>query len=242
MARFNYSGVAITGGTGRLNSSLGGSVLLKNGVVRNYVTPVNPQTSDQQEVRSAFAFLTAAWKGESSTNQAAWVSAWQSGDWTIQDPFTGTTRPYGSAKSLYIALNMNFLISGNALGSPSVEFHTPPATSDLPALGITSFAFDASSGTAVLTYTGTLGDSVLVVRATQPLSPGNQRLTSVKTKLRTVTIGSGVSPLALGTAYTTKFGAITSSTDLAVFWVIEQIDTTNGKRALVGSGRSVIVA
>lgn len=242
MARFSYSGVAITGGTGRLNSGFGGSVLLKNGVVRNYVTPVNPQTADQQTTRTAFAFLTTAWKGLSSTNQAAWIAAWQSGDWTVQDPFTGTTRPYGSAKSLFIALNMNFLIAGNGLDTPSVEFQAPPATSDLPALGIASVAIDASSGTVAVDYSGTLGDSVLVIRMTPPLSAGNQRLTSVKVKLRSLPSTSGATPLAEGTAYVAKFGAITGSAGLAVFYVIEQIDTTNGKRGLVGTGRVVIVA
>lgn len=242
MARFSYSGVAITGGTGRLNSGFGGSVLLKNGVVRNYVTPVNPQTDDQQVTRTAFAYLTTAWKGLTPTQQAAWVAAWGSGDWTVQDPFTGTTRPYGSAKSLFIALNMNFLISGNALNTPSYEFATPPATSDLPALGVTSVAMDASAGTVAIAYSGTLGDSVLVIRMTPPLSPGNQRLTSVKTKLRSLPATSSATPLAEGAAYVAKFGAITTSADLAVFYVIEQIDTTNGKRGLVGTGRVVIVA
>lgn len=242
MARFNYSGVAITGGTGRLNSSLGGTVLMKNGVVRNYVTPVNPQTASQQEVRTAFAFLTAAWKGLTLSQQNAWIAAWQSGDWQVSDPFTGTSRAYGSAKDLFIALNLNFLIAGDALNAPATEFIVPPATTSLPALGTTSFVFDASAGTAVLTYTGSVGDSVLVIRATPPVSPGNMRLTSVRSKLRNVMVSTAVSPIAAGAAYTGLFGAITSATGLKVFWVVEQISTLNGKRALVGSGSSVIVA
>lgn len=242
MARFRYSGVAITGGTGRLNSSLGGSVLLSNGVVRNYVTPSNPQTANQSEVRAAFGFLSAAWKGLTPTQQAAWIAAWQSGDWVKQDPFTGTSRPYGSAKDLFISLNLNFMIAGMSLDAPSLEFSTPPASIDLPALGVTSFAFDASAGTAALTYTGTLGDSVLVTKATQPVSPGNMRLTSVRSKLRFITSGSGVSPIAEGAAYVTVHGAITSAEGQKVFWIVEQIDAVTGKRGFVASGSSVIVA
>lgn len=242
MARLSYSGVAITGGTGRLNSGFGGSVLLKNGVVRNYVTPANPQTPDQQVNRTAFAFLTQFWKNLSAAQRDAWVAAWNSGNWQKQDPFTGTTRNYGSAKDLFISLNMNFLIADGSVSAPDANLLTPPATTALPALGLTSVTIDASAGTVGIVYTGTLTGTTLVIRMTPPVSPGNERTTSVLTKFRFVQIASGASPVAAGTAYVALFGAITAQAGQKVFYTVEAILLATGKRGLVGSGNTVIVA
>ena len=242
MARFNYSGVAITGGTGRLNSSLGGSVLLKNGVVRSYTTPTNPQTAPQTEMRAAFTLLTASWSGLTEPQRTAWRAAWAGGQWLIQDPFTGTSRAYASAKSLFISVNLNILIADDLLAAPAVQLTTPAARITQETIGLTSFIFDASGGTAAVVYTGTLVNGAILVRVTPPVSPGNLLFTSVQSKLRSLTADVGATPLALGSQYVALFGAITAMAGEKVFYTIELIDIATGQRSLISSGSSTIVA
>lgn len=237
MARFNYSGVAITAGTGRLNSSLGGTVLLKNGVVRNYVTPVNPQTADQSEVRGAFSFLTSAWKGLTESQRQTWEEARLTDAWQKQDPFTGTSRPYSSGKSLFISSNLNCLIANNELDTPSIYNQTAPVPESLVNPGFTSIVADASAGTVVFTYPNVMsGDGAISVRFSPPVSAGNQRLTSVKSKLRTMASSNAASPLAYGTEYVAKFGAITAKEGMKIGYTISVIGATKGNTLFVASG------
>lgn len=241
MGRFKFGGL-VSGGTGRFVSDLGGMVLLKNGVFRNYVTPANPQTGHQGESRAAFAVLTEAWKGLSQTDQNAWIAAWQSGDWLRQDPLTGTSRSYGSAKSLFISLNFNYLIASSQVAAPYVEFTTPPVKATLSPIGITSVAIDASAGTVAVSYTGTLLSESLVFNMTAPVSAGNNRLTSVKSRLKQITASQSATPLALGTDYVARVGSISGATGLKVGYTVEIISETNGQRGFVASGFVTIVA
>jgi hypothetical protein len=186
--------------------------------------------------------LTEAWKGLSQSNQNAWIAAWQSGDWLRQDPLTGVSRPYGSAKSLFISLNFNYLIASNQVGSPYVEFTTPLPKSSLSPMGITSVTIDASAGTVAVVYTGTLLSESLVFSMTAPVSAGNNRLTSVKSRLKQLPATQSGSPLALGTDYTTRVGTITGAAGLKVGYTVEIISETNGQRGFVASGFATIVA
>lgn len=238
--RYNAS---ITGAfTGRLTSFLGGMVFKKNGTASTYTTPTNPQTASQTEIRNAFKVLTEAWKGLTAGQRTAWSAAWSGGTWLTQDPFTGTSRAYQSPKSLFINVNMNLLISNNLLAAPAVQLASPPAQVAQEVIGLTSFIFDASAGTAALIYTGVLVNGAILVRVTPPLSPGNMVLTSVRSKLRSLTADINPTPLALGAEYVTLFGAITALTGQKVFYTIELIDSTTGQRSLIASGNSTIVA
>lgn len=239
MGRFNYSGVAITGGTGRLNSSLGGTVLLKNGVVRNYVTPTNPQSEPQSIVRNAFQFLTGEWKNLTNSQRKEWKDARLLPYWAIQDPFTGTSRPPSSGKSLFILSNFNLLQSTDNLKNPSVVISEPVNDQPTDALGVTSVVVDESGNTFIVTYTGTQSSEVLTAKMTPPVSPGNMVMTSVKSKLRSSIIASGASPVTV-----TKPDHITFSgaTGQKVFWVIEAINLASGKKRIIGTGNSIIVA
>lgn len=241
MARFSYSGVAITGGTGRLNSSLGGSVLMKNGVVRNYVTPTNPQTEDQIEYRALFAFLTQSWEDLTEGERTEWENARSENGRQVQDPFTGTSRPASSGKALFISVNTNMAIAGNTTNAPAVLAQSPPSLEPLEVVSISSVVVDASAGTVALTYTGALTNMAIVSRMTKPVSAGNMRLTSVKSDLRTLPASGAVSPQALGGAYVAKFGAITEDGGRKVFYFMEGINPLDGTRRVLASGNVVIV-
>lgn len=216
---------------------------LKNGGQRVRVIPVNPQTADQQAVRAAFLFFTKEWSGTlTQPERDAWVSAKADSYWLKQDFFTGTTRQFNSGKSLFIAMNMNYLIGNNLIAIPQTTYLTPGTSVGIDAIGITSVTFDASAGTAIVVFTGTVGAENLMFRATPPLSVGFSKTTSVKSKFRVVSGDSPTSPWALGTQYVAKFGAITGATGQKVFWVIEGLDLATGRTRLINQDYSIIVA
>lgn len=243
MARVLYGGVGLQGLSGSINKQAGGHTFTKNNVVRRRVVPANPQTALQQEYRGAFAYLTGAWSNTLTDPQReAWETARNSNEYYLkQDPLTGVSRKYGSAKDLFIAMNLNFLIADGAVAAPVVTYTTPGSPGALDVLAITSFALDASAGTAILTYTGTQSNETMVMKATPPVSAGTMRATSVRSKFRVVGV-PGNSPAALGTQYTALFGPITGATGQKVFWTVEAVELTTGKSRLVNAGVSVIVA
>lgn len=242
MARLNYSGVAITGGSGRLNSGLGGSVLMKNGVVRNYVTPTNPQTASQSEIRAVFEYLNAQWALLSEAGKLSWESAKSGDTGAITDVFTGTSRAYSSAKAMFIAINTNLLIAAGELDTPSVVTGTPPADVANDTINNLSIVIDASAGTVALTYGGAIVNERIYIRMTPPVSAGNMKMTAVRSQLRSLPQISGASPVALGANYIALFGSITTMAGKKVFYTIEAIGATDGKRRLLETGNVLIVA
>lgn len=227
--------------SGRLTSFLGGMVFNKNGTARAYSTPTNPQTASQQELRAAFLFLTAAWKGLTASNRTNWETARTQSYYYKSDPFTGTSGPYKSAKSLFIAMNVNALISQSALNAPATTYSDPGVAAGEDVLAVSSVVLDASSGTVVVTFTGTPTLELLNFKATPPVSPGNSKVTSVRSKFRIVGQPSA-SPSSEGAAYVALFGAITGSTGQKVFWIVEAINGTTGRSRVVAQGDSIIIA
>lgn len=242
MARALYSGVGIAGMSGSINKNAGGTTFSKNGVVRRRVIPVNPQTADQQELRAAFLFLTTAFSGTlSESDRAAWETARTGNVYYLkQDPLTGVSRPYASAKDLFIAMNLNWLLGDGSLNNPVVTFTTPGISTGLDDYAITSVVADDSSNTVVVTYTGTATNEFLFMRATPPVSAGNQRNTSVKSKFRYI------APLTASpdtvADYQAKFGALTGLTGQKIFYEIIGVEIITGKTRLVSGGSTIIVA
>lgn len=240
MARYNVSFMGAI--KGRITSFLGGVKFSKNGVVSTYSTPVNPQTASQQTVRAVFSFLTTAWTQTLTEPQRiAWESARSLDYYKKTDSFTGTSGPYASAKDLFIAMNTNALVAQEALSAPAVTYLVPGASAGIDVFSVTSVVIDASSGTVVITFTGTPTLEQLIFRATPPVSAGTMRVTSVETDYRIV-VGPSASPQSAGTQYVALFGPITSQTGKKVFWRLEAIDVLTGRSRLVAQDSTVIVA
>lgn len=228
--------------SGRLTSFLGGVKFNKNGTLVAFTNPAQPNSPAQQEVKAAFSFLTSEWTNTlSDTQRLAWKTARDSDPYYLtSDDLNGIARKYGSAKDLFIAMNMNYMVMDGSLSTPATQYVLPGTSAGGDSIGVTSFIFDASAGTAILTYTGAFTLMGSVVKATPPLSAGTMILP--KAKLRTVATGIGVSPAALGAAYVLQFGAITSSTGKKVFWQIEGVDILTGKSVVLVSSSSIVVA
>lgn len=241
MAR-NAFGTDVTNRTGSMNKHLGGMTFLKNGVMRVRVNPTNPQTPLQQELRSAFLFLTAAWNALTDAQRTLWATARGETYYLKQDSFTGVSRPYAAPKDLFVAMNLNYLVGDGSLNAPAVNFAAPGVAGALDVIGITSVVADASAGTIAVTFTGaTLGEA-LVFSATPPVSPGNMSFKSVESKMRTVTVGLPVSPWAVGADYVALFGAITGATGKKIFWEVKAVELGTGKARVVNRGVTIVVA
>jgi hypothetical protein len=242
MGKFNFGGL-VTGAKGRFTGMFGGMVIGSNGVFRAYKTPTNPQTESQQTNRGMFALFTKAWSADlTEENREAWEAARTSGGYPNTDTFTGTSKPYASAKDLFIAMNTNANIALDQTASPEILFATPGTSGGLDVISVTSFALDASAGTVILAYDGVFANEGAIIRATPPVSPGTMRATSVSTKFRVISGTPGASPAALGANYTGLFGPITGSTGQKVFWEVLGVDSLTGKTRLIRSGSSVVVA
>ncbi len=238
MARVIYGGVGLQGLSGSINKQAGGHTFTKNNVVRRRVVPTNPQTAAQSLVRNAFNFLTTAWSNLTETQRQQWEDARNDPYWLIPDPLTGVGRKANSGKSLFILVNFNLLQANDNLGAPSVVTTSPSVSEPNDVISIDSVVADASSDTLTVTYTKTGSDEVILVRSTPAVSPGTMRLTSVKSDLRDASGILGASPAAVPD----QAGVYTGQTGQKVFYQIWAIHTTTGKKRLVSSDATTIVA
>jgi hypothetical protein len=238
MARVKF-GDGVSGQTGSLNKQLGGVTYLKNGVKRMRVIPTNPRSTPQTTVRAVFSFLTSQWAILTEAQREAWNTAKELAYYFVPNDFYGGTRAATSGKSLFILVNYNLNEAFETLGAPAVNTTDPSGPEPSDELGVTSFVFDASANTGVLTYTGTLNYETLIARVTPPVSAGNMRLTSVESKLRSALAIGTASPATITKPDGVSFSGATGE---KVFWVVEAINNTSGKKRILATGSSVIVA
>ena len=156
-------GLMVTEGRGKL----GGHVASKNrasAYFRTKVTPVNPQSTAQNTVRSRLTTRAQAWKGLSAANRAAWNAA--VGDFQKTNIFGDTVSPSGF--NLYCMLNNNLLAAGqSAIAAPPI----PEAVNDI-IIGALTVA--AGAGTVSLAYTAGSAGSTILLFATAPVSSWSQ--------------------------------------------------------------------
>ncbi len=196
-------------------------------------------SESQQTIRTAFEQLTAQWSTLTQAEMTAWKNAKNSGEWTINDPFTGTSRNPRSAKDLFVQVNMNIFLGSDYSLSGTI---TTPAVKAAPNdVVFTAAAAAAGAGTFTLTYTGNVGAEALCISATPPLSAGSLELPP--SKLRIIDPDqAGASPVNIAAAYTGLFGAITAQAGKVIFIKIDSINATTGQRRVVGVQRIVIAA
>lgn len=207
---------------------------MKNGVVRAFFVPTNPQTASQTTIRQNLRVTAQAWRGLTTVQRQSFEAGAQSGDWKVTDPLTGTLRNPRSGFNLYTELNRNLFNVGAA------AITTLPAKVSFTAITLGAITMDASAGTVSIVYAGVLGaNETLVFRATPPLSAGRMRVP--KNALRNVTVSNAVTPVN-GANYTTVFGAITAATGKVVFYECWIVSTVSGQKSFVGTSRVVIVA
>lgn len=178
-----------------IRNKLNGSVFSKNrygGYVRTKVTPVNPQSTAQQNVRNRLSTNSQAWRGLSAADRQSWIDAAPS------FPFTDI---YGNIKilsgnALYVKFNNNLAQLGIAAIS------TAPTPVAIPQLQLGALSAAAGAGTMTLAFTPTPvpADFELVIMATGNVGPG---ISFVKNRYRFIVA---------------KDAAATSPADIAAAW------------------------
>ena len=187
---------------------LNGSVFSKNrggSYVRTKVTPSNPQTVAQTNVRQRLASFSAAFRALTAAQILAWNNAVS--DFLGTNVFGDTTTPSGL--QLFVKLNSNLANAGVAqISDPPSPVGLSVLTSTIASLTNAAFTLSLSAATA---------DEQYIIEATAPVSPG--RL-FVKNEFRviTTTVGTGAAIPAqnIFAAYSAKFGAPVTGQRVAV--------------------------
>jgi hypothetical protein len=165
-------------------------------VVRQYVIPTNPKSTQQQMIRGHFAAAAAAYKLLSTAEAAAWntLAALFS-----QNNILGTAYKL-SGISLYCRVNTFRQLDGQAISDTAPDFADLP----VPATGITSLTITGATLACVLDCTGMADGALVFMRITSSIARESRLLR--KTELR---IASSTETEAFATVATdaATFGA-----------------------------------
>lgn len=211
--------MVVVAGSGKI----GGHVASRNkagAYFRTKVTPVNPQSTAQLNVRNRLGTRSQAWRGLTDTQRAAWNGA--VGAFAKTDIFGDLKNPSGF--NLYQALNNNLVTVGAAAIS------TPPIVGAVATVTITSITPAAGTGLIPMVLSGAVPAGTAVkVFATAPQSPG---VSFVKSEYRLITTlpAATATPVALGAVYQAKFGSWIVGQKL--FFKLVFVNTTSGQQSL----------
>jgi len=227
MAKLKF-GMIVTEG----RNKIGGHVLSKNragAYVRTKVTPVNPQTSYQVNVRASIANLASSWRGLATGLRESWNSAVK--DYVHTDIFGDKVTPSGF--NLYMKLNQNlYLVNLPAITAPPL----PVAVTAFTALSV---AIAKGAGTAVATAAATIpAAETVIMYATPGISAGKFFVKSQFRKIGVFTTGTSLDFAAM---YTAKYGAIPAA-GLKVFIKTVHVNETTGQAGQHNLASTIVVA
>ena len=205
-------------------NKIGGHVLSKNragAYMRTKVTPVNPQTVAQMNVRNRFAGLSSAWKALTAAERLAWNNAVAA--YAKTDIFGDLKNPSGF--NLHQSLNNNLLNVGES------AITTPLDSAAVGAYEEMSFTIENDVESLEITFDPLSDvDHKTVVLATPAISPGRF---NVSNRYRQIAVLDPEAPSlhdALA-AYSAVFGAI-GSTGMKVFISMFQVNINTGQAGL----------
>lgn len=201
MAKIKF-GMMMTDARGKL----GGQVFSKNrggAYIRTKVTPSNPQTQAQAQVRSNLATLSSSWNSLTASQIAQWNGSVD--DWTSTDVFGDIKKPTG--KNLYVKLNVNLLNSGQNV------IPTPPAKMELPAL--VDIDVDVTTATNKVEIDG-LPVFASVKYQIEACAPVPRGVNFVKNKFRVISYATQATAgvVDVSSAYINKFGSVADAENI----------------------------
>tara|TARA_R110000868_G_C10961756_1_gene768601 strand:+ start:4850 stop:5533 length:684 start_codon:yes stop_codon:yes gene_type:complete len=197
-------GLVITDGRGKI----GGQVLTKGrsgAVIRNKVTPTNPNTARQSAVRAVLTQFSQGWKALTQAQRDAWNAA--VGSFTRTNIFGSTYSPSG--KNLYTALNTNL----TKVGYTAITI--PPIPSATVAPGIEDFVLNVGDETLTFLVNEGSASQKLFVQASPPVSPG---ITNISSKLRLIKVTTQVAAtdVDIWAEYVAAYGTPTAGTKIFI--------------------------
>ena len=166
-------------------------------IKRTKVTPVNPQSTSQQDNRAIMASNSSAWRNLTDEERQSWI------DGASKFPYSDIfgNRQTLSGNSLFTKLNNVLKSNGHGV------VNSCPAPVEVPIASIGAVSASASGGTLSVAFTNTPvpADFDLIVEATPQRSAGAYFAKSSYKKLAILPDGT-TSPQALGGDYTAMFG------------------------------------
>lgn len=188
-------GALVVAGSGKI----GGHVAAKNrsgAYLRTKVTPVNIRSTSQVGARTRLSTISIAWRGLLAAQRLQWNNAVSS--FSKTDIFGDLRNPSGF--NLFQKLNNNLVnIAEAAIDVPPLPIAVPLLISLTPS--------QVHAGATSLTYaaTPTPADTVLVIKATAPISPGKS---FVKSEFRQIAqvAAAAATPYVATADYAAKFG------------------------------------
>lgn len=229
MAKIMFSGVAGVDMRNKLN----GSVFSKNrygGYVRTKVTPVNPQTTAQQNARNNLSTWSQNWRALTESQRQSWI------DGAPNFPFTdifGNSKTL-SGQALYVKLNINLL------NSEATPLETCPSPVGIPAITALSLVADDSANTVIATITSeATSDYSYFWYATPNVTPGK---TFVKNLFRFIgfDLGTVSSPVDLSARWTALFGDPVEGQK--IFLKVLVMSNTTGQMGIPIQTQTIVVA
>jgi hypothetical protein len=223
MAKAKYGG-----GVQDLRGSIAGQVHSRNtygNYVRQKVSPVQPRTSLQLEVRELFSTLSRRFSNVlTDEQQEAWRQA--AASTPVRDVFGDSITLTGI--NLYNRLNSLRLIAGLA------PLDWPPAAEEVESLRTFTYSWNPTNRQLTLYYDPdpVPANRYLFIWATEPLNPG-VAFVNHKLRLLDVVPPNMASPLVIDSAYTLRFGGYIPGK--AIYFAAELVSAAGwkGPRTLV---------
>jgi hypothetical protein len=209
---------------------IAGSVFTKvrsGAIARKKVSPIQPRTSTQMNVRANFTALAKAWSGATmdDTKRAAWNALAQ--QYPQKDKFGASHILTGLQFFVRLNRNRNSIGLGNLYDAPSTLSVGYPG-----ALTVTATAPGTLS---IVPATDVAGTESWVGYAAAQQSPGR---TFVGARYRLLAYGGGSSPYDLSSAYTAKFGALVAGKKVAVRLVY--VTNASGAKSIASESLKVV--
>jgi hypothetical protein len=217
-----------------IRNKLNGSVFSKNrygSYVRTKVTPVNPQTTSQQNVRSILSTLAQQWRTLTQAQRQSWIDA--APNFPFRDIYGNSKILSGS--TLFQKLNNNLLQAGADIITGA------PTPAEIPAIALTALTAAAGTPAMSLTFTPTPvpADNMIVLEATGNVPPG---INFVKNKFRRIGIidAAGTSPDNILAIWQAVHGDLVAGQK--VFVRAKMLNTTTGQTGVPAQIMAIVAA
>lgn len=217
-------GAIIVDGRGKI----GGHVASKNrsgSFLRTKVTPTNPQSTSQLDVRSRFSGLSSGWRGLTDAQRASWNAG--VADFAKTDIFGDLKNPSGA--NLYQRINNNLLQIGEAALTDC------PSVSAVTAIASLSAAIDVSDGTMLLTFAAAIAATHKVKLLASPAMSAGKSFVSSEYRQIDVLTNADVSPLDVAAAWEAKFGSFPSAGQKVFFKMVPVLVATGQTGNAIGA-------
>lgn len=232
-------------GPGDVRNALGGVVFSKNtygNYVRNNITPVNPQTPAQTDVRNAFANISQEWRALTPAQRDNWN--------TIAATSYPQTDVFGNQYfltgfNLFMKLNM----SADAIGIPVItnapieetieQITFASITASVDAMGDGTVSFSAGFPGPVNTVPS---GRALIIQCSQVVSQGKEFAKTLFKQITVAAPGQSVAAFDITAAWENVYGDLgTPDVDGKVFVRAVLVSQTNGQRGAEVTNETVVV-